>query len=162
MESDSQSPSAFPLGEIDPLGLRQRDAEDLEEEASGRARAIVYRLGRSTLVTKAVGHPGLAHAELLIRRSDALIARVGTIEIFHEWFGVTGYKSEVRTRMTPWARATTKNHAGIHIGTASSIVRMGVTMVQLISGAPILAYGTRTQLEEALARTLRTASQRPP
>ncbi len=158
-----RSTSGFPLPEIDARTLRQREAEDLEEEQSGRAHTVIYRLGPSTLVTKVVGHPELAHAELLVRRSEALIAQVGTIRVFHDWFGITGYKSEVRTRLTPWSQKTAPNHDGVFVGTESRLVRMGVTVVQLLSGTPIVAFASLAELERELLGALRprAASARP-
>ena len=160
----SRSTSGFPLPEIDARTLRQRDAEELEEERSGRAHTILYRLGPSTLVTKVVGHPELAHAELLIRRSEALIRRAGTIRIFHDWFGVTGYKAEVRARLTPWSQETAPSHDGVYVGTESRLVRMGVAVVQLLSGTPIVAFATLAELERELEVALRAraSSTRPP
>ncbi len=152
---DSRSTSGFPSPAIDTHTLRQKDAEELEEERSGRAQTVIYRLGSSTLVTKAVGHPELAHAELLIRRSDALIRRVGTIRVFHEWFGVTGYKAEVRARLTPWSQQTAPQHDGVYVGSASRLVRMGVTVVQLLSGTPIVAFASLAELERELTMALR-------
>jgi hypothetical protein len=154
----SRSTSGFPLPAIDPLTLRQTDGEELDEEKTGRAHAILYRLGPSTLVTKVVGHPELAQAELLIRRSEALIRRAGTIRIFHDWFGVTGYKAEVRARLTPWSQETAPNHDGVYVGSQSRLVRMGVTVVQLLSGTPIVAFATLAELERELASSLRSRS----
>lgn len=129
--------------------LRER-GEEIEVVETERARATVYRLGRDILVTVASGHAALAHIELLIRRSERLIAEVGRISIVHDWFAVDGYKPEVRQRMTPWALKTRDQHRAIHIGTASRLVRMGVTTVQLFSHAPIQAHADLPSLERAL------------
>ena len=124
--------------------------EEFERVSSGRSEARFYRVGRSTLVTRVTGCAELALVEVLIRRSESLIKAVGTIEVFHDWFGVTAYKSEIRARMTPWARATSGNHRAIHIGTDSRIVRMGVTMVQLVAGSNIIAYSSLPALDAAM------------
>ena len=57
--------------------------------------------------------------------------------------------------MTPWALRTRHAHTGIHIGIHTPLVKMGVTMVRLATGAPIHAYGTPAALEAALAAALR-------
>lgn len=136
------------------MALLLSRAEEREEIEVLGGRILLYRLGRSILVTQASGRPGIEAIELLIRRSDDLIARTGKIEVFHDWFGVTGYGPEVRARMTPWAYATRKQHRSIHIGTNAGLVRMGVTMVNLATGAPIRAYDSLAELEVALATIL--------
>lgn len=136
--------------------------EEMEELVSGSARVEIYRMGHSTLVTRASGHAVVEQIERLMRRSDDLISRVGTIDVVHDWFGITGYDAEVRRRMTPWALRTRAAHRGIHIGTTAGLVRMGVTMVRLATGAPIHAYESRAALQVALAGTITTSpSMRP-
>ncbi len=142
------------------MGLLFDRAEEVEAVENERARAVIYRVGRSLLVSQASGHPELAHIELLIRRSDELIARAGSIAVFHDWFAVSGYKAEVRVRMTPWAMRTRAQHRGIHIGTASRLVRMGVSTVHLFTQAPITAYTDIASLESALRAELRDESRR--
>jgi hypothetical protein len=134
-------------------------AEDVEELESGGARVVCYRVGDSTLVTRASGHARLEHIEVLIRRSDELIARAGRIDVVHDWFEVTGYRAEIRKRMTPWAIRTRAQHRSIHIGAKSSLVQMGVTLIRLASGAPIRAYTTEHELELAMAGLLRMSAR---
>jgi len=131
--------------------LRER-AIDLEVVEDESARTTIYQLGRSVLVTVGSGHPGLAHVELLIRRSEQLIAVAGSIAIVHDWFSNTGYKPEVRRRATPWLLKTRGQHRAVHVGTASQIVRMGIAMVQTVTQAPIVAHATLVSLEHALLR----------
>jgi hypothetical protein len=126
-------------------------AADVEELPTDGGRMVLWRLGRSILVSQASGRPGVEHIGALIRRSDELIARVGAIDVVHDWFGVVGYGPEVRQVMTPWAYATRKQHRCIHIGTSAGLVRMGVTMVRLATGAPIHAHERPASLEAALA-----------
>ncbi len=133
-------------------------AEEIEKLANERAEIVFYRLGRSTLVSRVTGHPDVEAVDLLMRRSDALIRRVGVIDVVHDWFGVTAYNAEIRPRITPWAEKTRAQHRGIHIGASSSIVRMGITMVRLVTGAPLHAYDTLDNLERALAEILRKAA----
>ena len=136
--------------------------EEVEELVSERARVEIYRMGESTLCTRASGHAIAEQIVRLMRRSDDLIARVGSIEVVHDWFDVTGYDAEVRQKMTPWAFRTRASHRAIHIGTHAGLVRMGVTLVRLATGAPIHAYDTRSALQVALASTLpRLPSIRP-
>lgn len=136
------------------MSLFESRAEEIERAETPRVQMLIYRVGRSTLVTRAGGHPELEHIERLIRRSEDLIARMGVIDVIHDWFEITGYSSEIRPRMTPWAKKTSAQHRGIHIGTASSLVRMGITMVHLFSGAPVHAYATLSELEKAMTDVL--------
>jgi hypothetical protein len=129
-------------------------AEELEQIEGPRAHVVIYRVGRSTLVTRVAGHPEIEHIELLIRRSEALIARVGIIDVVHDWFGVNGYSPDIRPRMTPWAKKTNAQHRGIHIGTSSRLVRMGITMVHLVSNAPLHAHEDLASLEHALVEVV--------
>lgn len=134
-------------------------AEEIEEHPTDGGRLLVYRLGTSVLVTRASGRAGVDHVQVLIRRSDDLIARVGTISVVHDWFDVAAYAPEVRQLMTPWAFATRKQHHGVHIGTAAGLVRMGVTMVRLATSAPIHAYERLSELEAALSGLLPLARE---
>ncbi|NUO49640.1 MAG: hypothetical protein HOV80_12355 [Polyangiaceae bacterium] len=136
------------------MSLFESRAEEIERVETPRVQILFYRVGRSTLVTRAAGHPELEHIERLIRRSEDLIARMGVIDVVHDWFEITGYSSEIRPRMAPWAKKTSAQHRGIHIGTASSLVRMGITMVHLFSGAPVHAYATLSELEKAMTEVL--------
>ena len=129
-------------------------AEEIEEHPTEGGRLLVYRLGTSVLVTRASGRAGVDHVQVLIRRSDDLIARAGAISVVHDWFDVVAYAPEVRQVMTPWAFATRKQHHGVHIGTSAGLVRMGVTMVRLATGAPIRAYEQPSELELALTSLL--------
>ncbi len=138
--------------------LFESRAEEIERIETPRVTVVIYRVGRSTLVTRAGGHPELEHIERLIRRSDDLIARVGIIDVVHDWFEITGYSPEIRPRMAPWAKETRAQHRGIHIGTASPLVRMGITMVHLFSGAPVHAYATIGALEKAMTEVLAGAT----
>lgn len=130
--------------------------EEIEEIVTAHARIEIYRMGGSTLVTRASGHAGVEQIVRLMRRSEELIARVGTIDVVHDWFDITGYDAVVRQKMTPWAIRTRASHRAIHIGTNAGLVRMGVTMVRIATGAPIHAYDTRTALQVALASTITT------
>lgn len=134
--------------------LFESRAEEIERFETPRVRVLFYRVGRSTLVTRGSGHAEVEHIERLIRRSDDLIARVGIIDVIHDWFEITGYSAEIRPRMAPWAKKTSAQHRGIHIGTASSLVRMGITMVHLVSGAPVHGYATLSELEKAMTDVL--------
>lgn len=138
------------------MALFESRAEEVERIDGARMSLVIYRVGRSTLVTRASGQAEIAHIERLIRRSDDLIARMGVIDVVHDWFGITGYSAEIRPRMTPWARKTRAQHRGIHIGTESALVRMGVTMVALFSAAPLHAYDSLQSLEKALTEILAT------
>lgn len=129
-------------------------AEEVETIEGGGTRVDIYRLGGSTLVTRVAGHPRVEHIVRLQRRSEDLIARSGAIDVVHDWFDVTGYDAEVRQKMTPWALRTRAEHRAIHIGTHAGLVRMGVTMVRLATGAPIRAYDSLAALEVALADTI--------
>lgn len=129
-------------------------AEEIEEHPTDGGRLLVYRVGTSVLVTRASGRAGVEHIQVLIRRSDELISRAGTISVVHDWFDVAAYAPEVRQVMTPWAFATRKQHHGVHIGTSAGLVRMGVTMVRLATSAPIHAYDRLADLEVALSTLL--------
>ncbi len=129
-------------------------AEEVETIEGAGTRVDIYRLGSSTLVTRVTGHPRVEHILRLQRRSEDLIARAGPIDVVHDWFDITGYDAEVRQKMTPWALRTRAQHRTIHIGTHAGLVRMGVTMVRLATGAPIRAYDTLAALEVALAETI--------
>lgn len=135
-----------------PLGFSR--AEEIETIDQWGAVVVFYRVGVSTLVTRVSGHPRVQHIVRLQRRSDELIARVGAIDVVHDWFEITGYDADVRQKMTPWAIRTRAAHRAIHIGTNAGLVRMGVTMVRLATGAPIHAYESLAALEVALADTI--------
>ncbi len=132
------------------MSLLSARAEEREVLESSTARFEVYRVGRDILVTRVSGLGGTQHIRRLIARSDELIARVGAISVVHDWFGVAGYDSSVRTLMTPWALKTRHAHRGIHIGTNASIVQMGVTLVRIATGAPIHSYKSMASLEAGL------------
>ena len=64
--------------------------------------------------------------------------------------------------MTPWAIRTRAKHTAIHIGVTSQVVRMGISVVSLASGAPIETHATAISLGAALAGALRPSGLLPP
>ncbi len=149
-------------GELFDQGYFQRQGTALEPLETERAASIVYRLKSSIVVGRARGYVDAPHMQHLIEYCDAVLREVDCITVFHDWFAVTGYESRTRQVMTPWAVRTRARHAAIHIGVTSQVVRMGIAVVSLASGAPIETHGSPSSLLAALAGAMRPSSALPP
>lgn len=148
--------------ELFEVGFFQRQATGLEPLRTERAASLLYRLKGHIVVSRGRGHVDVPHIQHLIDYCDAVLREVDAITVFHDWFGVTGYDSRTRQVMTPWAIRTRARHTAIHIGVTSQVVRMGISVVALASGAPIETHASPTALGAALAGALRPSSVIPP
>jgi hypothetical protein len=140
----------------------QRQGTALEPLETARAASLVYRLKSNIVVSRGRGYVDAPHIQHLIEYCDAVLREVDSIVVFHDWFAVTGYESRTRQVMTPWAIRTRAQHTAIHIGVTSQVVRMGIAVVALASGAPIETHGSSVSLGAALAGALRPSSVIPP
>lgn len=143
-------------------GYFQRQGTALEPLETERAASLLYRLKGNIIVSRGRGYVDAPHIQHLIEYCDAVLREVQSIIVFHDWFGVTGYESRTRQVMTPWAISTRARHTAIHIGVTSQVVRMGISVVALASGAPIETHGSPLSLGAALAGALRPSSVIPP
>jgi hypothetical protein len=145
--------SSVPAGGFEfSNALRLARGTDPHDVDSGRGQSKCYLLDKSIVVSRARGHIDATHIESLIGYCDRVLLTAPTIEVFHDWFGVTSYDARVRILMTPWSVATRHRHTGVHIGLRSALVRMGVSLVVLASGAPVTTYASIATLGAALER----------
>jgi hypothetical protein len=150
-------------GELFDVGhYFQRQGTALEPLETERAASLLYRLKRNIVVSRGRGHVDAPHIQHLIDYCDAILREVDSIMVFHDWFAVTGYESRTRQVMTPWAVRTRARHTAIHIGVTSQVVRMGIAVVALATGAPVETHSTSTELGAALAGAMRPSSVLPP
>jgi len=71
-------------------------------------------------------------------------------DIFHDWEGMEAYATESRTQMTEQARRLLRQVNSFTVLTRSKLVRMGVSMANLVLGGRIQAVTERGEFERAL------------
>lgn len=101
------------------------------------------------VIIRVEGHAREEIVDPLLSGLEAAMAR-GPIHVFDDWFGVTGYDSSVRVRMTEWTRRHGAGLASTHILIASKVLSMGVSLATRAVGLPITAYDSRFEFERVL------------
>jgi hypothetical protein len=92
-----------------------------------------------------------AHIEPLQKLLSASIARAGSIVIITNGDGCNGCDLEVRNYWTEWTGKHRHLLKAQHYYTPSPMMRMGLQMMGMQSGAPIVLYKTLGEFEEVVA-----------
>lgn len=105
---------------------------------------------------EASGHASAELAQRLCGRLDELVARHGRVEIFDDWYGVTGYDPAARQVVQAWTAANRSSIERIHVLLSSKLVAMAISVSNLVTDGATVGYGSRPEfervLDEALAR----------
>jgi hypothetical protein len=115
--------------------------------------------------------PGLVHqraegfaeagvARQLCARLDELVARYGTLELFDDWFAVSGYEPEARRVVEAWTKDNRAALSRIHVLVSSRLVAMAVTVSNLVTGGVSISYSDRGAFERALDEAMTRAGAR--
>lgn len=127
--------------------LTERGSLEIEEPAPG------------VVLTRFSGHGQLEHAEGIMERFDAALARHGSIVVFDDWERGEGYDSETRVRLTEYTRARL-HRVTFHILVRSRLFAMGLSVANLALGGRLHVTTSRLAFDRALRAAVGPASRR--
>jgi hypothetical protein len=105
---------------------------------------------------RAVGVAESDVARRLCARLDELLARYGTLELFDDWYDITGYDTESRRIVEGWTKANQAQLVRIHVLLSSKLVSMAVTVSNLVTGGVSVPYTNRAEFDRVLDAALMT------
>ncbi len=107
------------------------------------------------LASRVVGMGSLEMVQNVIEFGDALIADAGSIQIFHDFSEVSGYRAEARRVLVDWGVQNPDAIECTHVLFRSKIVAMGVSMATRLLGEQLTGYSKYPQFDAARAAAAR-------
>jgi hypothetical protein len=123
---------------------------NLDKYTTDRGVMTIERPAPHVMVVRGHGYAEAAFTGPVLAARDAIIDERGHIALFDDLERVTGYDSEVRTRLTGWASEHRRQIVAFHILTRSRLVAMGVAVASVALGGHIRAHTQRSAFERAL------------
>ncbi len=90
----------------------------------------------------------------VIEFGNELLQSVPSIQIFHDFSGVTGYQSEARRVLVDWGVQNKTGIAATHVLFRSKIVSMGVSLATRLLQGQLTGYSKPSQFAAALATAI--------
>ena len=106
------------------------------------------------------GYAQASHVDFVLSNRERILSRCGRIAIFDDLEKLQGYDSDVRIRLSKWAREHRSQIVTFHILTRSKVVAMGVTVANLALGGRICAHAIRSAFDAELALEIRRGGKR--
>ena len=126
----------------------------VEETRIGSARLTVERPAPGVVLEVFKGHIGRAFVDPIMAPLERLAAHGARFVQLHDWSAVTGYDGEARVELTRRSLALRPHVAAFHLLASDPIVRMGVTVANLVLARFITLHGERSGFEAALAEAV--------
>lgn len=82
--------------------------------------------------THATGHIDSSLVDQFTAFGDQVLTQASETYGLHEWYGLDSYDSQARKQSVAWSARVIREFAGVHIGLRSRIVRMGVTLANVV------------------------------
>lgn len=102
----------------------------------------LYNPAHGTSLLVMTGRMDAEHADAIIELGEAMIAtQAGPHASFHDYWGLLGYDTAARTRLTGWGRARRARVPEVQVLTSSKLVAMGVAT----AGLALSLVGTRLE-----------------
>ncbi len=125
------------------------------------------KLGVATMSRPARGvvlvrYEGMAHAHFVPRITaevDTVIAEDGGLLLFVDAEHMSSYDSGYRVGWTEWLRRNRSHVELVHILFTSSLVRMGINIVNPLVGGYLVAHSSRAQFYGALEQATSSRSR---
>lgn len=107
------------------------------------------------LASRVVGMGSVEMVQNVIEFGDALIAATGSIQIFHDFSEVSGYRAEARRVLVDWGVQNPDAIECTHVLFRSKIVAMGVGMATRLLGEQLTGYSKYAEFDAARAAAAR-------
>ena len=111
---------------------------------------MYWEIGPRIYLTEVHGYLTTEMSRLIIERAGPLYQKPGRVHGFHNWFDMTNYDSACRVELTAWVLRH-REQSALHIGVASRMVAMGVTVANLALGNLMHVHADMKSLEAAVA-----------
>ncbi|NUP10399.1 MAG: hypothetical protein HOW73_30485 [Polyangiaceae bacterium] len=127
-------------------------ADDAAEKWEGDGgRLWLWAVSPTVLVTRVEGYISLEGVRFYTNRADRMIARSGSLYVFHHWGGVLSWDPQARDRLRTWAGAHGKRLPGTHFLVRSRVLAMTIEVAGLALGRKLSAHRSEATFFAALA-----------
>jgi len=92
-------------------------------------------------VCRVEGRMETGHADTWVQMADLILGRGQPIIGVFDWLRMEAYESQARKRLTAWGLRHRPNIHEVHIAHSSPLVRMGVSVANIVLGGLIEAHG---------------------
>lgn len=129
-------------------------APGIDEWSTDTASIRVWSPGPGMVATRLRGVADRRILPHFIEPVTRILATGHRFKAYHDWEGLTGYDSEVRTRIATWSVKFVRQIERIHIlvATESSFVRMAIAVTNVALHGSITTYYERAPFEAAYTR----------
>lgn len=107
------------------------------------------------LASRVVGMGSAEMVRNVIEFGDELIAAAGSIQIFHDFSEVSGYRAEARRVLVDWGVRNPDAIECTHVLFRSKVVAMGVSMATRLLGEQLTGYSKYAEFDSARAAAAR-------
>lgn len=116
-----------------------------------RGSLAYWELTSRIYLTEVRGFMTREMSQLIIDQAELLYAGGAVVHGFHNWLAMENYESACRVDLTAWVLRH-RAQSVLHIGLASRMVAMGVTVANLALGNLIQVHRDMQSLEAALRK----------
>ena len=107
------------------------------------------------LASRVVGMGSVEMVQHIIAFGNSLIEKVGSIQIFHDFSEVSGYRAEARRVLVDWGVQNPDAIECTHVLFRSKVVAMGVGMATRLLGEQLTGYSKYQEFNAARAAASR-------
>jgi hypothetical protein len=136
--------------------------EAVVRRSNPRCRLEIWVPRPGIVYQRAVGHATLDLAEMMVERVELEAQRWGTIVIFDDFSGLTGYDSPVRPCLTNVMVKCRKEIAACHILVLDRLVAMACSVTALAFGKALKTYRDVAVFDALCSEAIAKARHRVP
>lgn len=115
-----------------------------------RLRVLPRNDGPTVVLTRVAGHASTPIVREYIDHLGKICAQ-GKVEIFHDWYEMTGYDTDARKALTDWNLTHQTDVVEVHMLVKSKVVAMGISVASLVAGRDFAVYSDRRKFENLLS-----------
>ena len=129
------------------------DAEKAERLAGQRMEALFWALTPTVVCTRVSGHVELEALHFYTQRIDRLLMRGQSLQVFHDWTGISGFDPEVRSPYRDWAANKEQTIAPVFL-VKSKVLAMALSVSALVIRRDLTILSDRDKFNQSLTRAL--------
>jgi hypothetical protein len=127
--------------------------EKAERLAGQRMEALFWVLTPTLVCTRVSGHVELDALHFYTQRIDRLLMKGQTLQVFHDWTGITGFDPEVRSPYRDWAATKEKLVFPVFL-VKSKVLAMALSVSALVIGRDLTILSDRQKFSQGLAQAM--------
>ena len=129
------------------------DAEKAERLAGQRMEALFWALTPTVVCTRVSGHVELEALHFYTQRIDRLLMRGQSLQVFHDWTGISGFDPEVRSPYRDWAANKEQTISPVFL-VKSKVLAMALSVSALVIRRDLTILSDREKFNQSLNRAL--------